>query len=94
LCALGTVLGPLNHVWYSALDKFLVGKATTTVAKKILLDQLIGSPMFAFTFFMGRYLQYGRILVLYKPQLYKHMITFFIIMLMMLTIMDGECAFT
>ena len=54
LISLGAVVGPINHYWYAGLDKFLTGNSAQTVVKKILLDQTIASPIFAFTFFMGK----------------------------------------
>lgn len=51
--AVGLCLGPFNHLWYSYLDKVLPGKTLTTVLKKILADQIVASPFFAFTFFVG-----------------------------------------
>ncbi|KAK2179291.1 hypothetical protein NP493_501g02002 [Ridgeia piscesae] len=49
----GLLLGPFNHVWYAFLDRVLPGCNTATVLRKILSDQLIASPFFAFAFFAG-----------------------------------------
>ncbi|KAI0209060.1 Mpv17-like protein 2 [Lamellibrachia satsuma] len=49
----GLLMGPFNHVWYSFLDRVLPGSNTATVVRKILCDQLIASPFFAFAFFAG-----------------------------------------
>lgn len=53
MLAIGLVMGPVNHGWYFALDKLLIGKSATVITKKILLDQIIASPLFASIFFMG-----------------------------------------
>lgn len=53
MVCMGVALGPLNHAWYTTLDRFLPAITTSTVLKKILLDQVIASPMFACSFFMG-----------------------------------------
>jgi hypothetical protein len=53
---LGVLCGPLNHAWYSLLDRLLPSTQRSVVVKKILLDQAIAAPMFSFTFFMGDYL--------------------------------------
>jgi hypothetical protein len=35
------------------LDVLLPGRSTSTIGKKILVDQIIACPMFNFQFFMG-----------------------------------------
>lgn len=47
----GAALGVLCHNWYKVLDKFIVGKTFDMVTKKLLLDQLIFSPIMIITFF-------------------------------------------
>lgn len=47
----GAAVGVLCHHWYKILDKFIVGKTTDMVIKKLLLDQLIFSPIMITTFF-------------------------------------------
>lgn len=51
--AMGAIFGPMNHVWYTSLDKFFPGKSFSIIVKKIIADQVIASPIFTFTFFMG-----------------------------------------
>ena len=36
-CAL---LGPINHYWYTFLDKLIVGTSFRSVVKKVIVDQL------------------------------------------------------
>ena len=55
MLTIGLVLGPLNHYWYHMLDKFLVGATGRIVAKKVLLDELIASPIFTTSFFVGKW---------------------------------------
>ncbi|XP_022097145.1 mpv17-like protein 2 isoform X2 [Acanthaster planci] len=62
MLTIGIFLGPLNHYWYLALDKFLPGVKGRTVAKKILLDELIASPVMTSTFFVGMGLLEGKTL--------------------------------
>jgi protein Mpv17 len=50
---MGFMMGPLNHAWYTTLDRFLPAITGKTVIKKIFLDQIIASPVFACSFFMG-----------------------------------------
>lgn len=47
----GAALGVLCHNWYKILDKFIIGKTTDMVIKKLLLDQVIFSPIMIITFF-------------------------------------------
>lgn len=47
----GAALGVLCHNWYKILDKIIVGKSVDMVTKKLLLDQLIFSPIMIVTFF-------------------------------------------
>ncbi|TNM87779.1 hypothetical protein fugu_006000 [Takifugu bimaculatus] len=51
--AVGAALGPCMHYWYQWLDRLYAGRAMKTVAKKVLIDQLVGSPTIWFFFFMG-----------------------------------------
>ncbi|XP_041360219.1 mpv17-like protein 2 [Gigantopelta aegis] len=48
--AVGLVLGPANHYWYSMLDRFLSGTARRTIMKKIAADQLVAAPFMGTTF--------------------------------------------
>ncbi|XP_038206393.1 mpv17-like protein 2 [Zerene cesonia] len=47
----GAAVGVLCHHWYKVLDRFIIGKTTDMVIKKLLLDQLIFSPIMIVTFF-------------------------------------------
>uniref|UniRef100_UPI00398E913C mpv17-like protein 2 n=1 Tax=Pristiophorus japonicus TaxID=55135 RepID=UPI00398E913C len=51
--ATGCLLGPFAHFWYRALDRRLPGRTTHIVLKKVLLDQLIASPIFGVLYFFG-----------------------------------------
>ncbi|XP_071491931.1 mpv17-like protein 2 [Diadema antillarum] len=50
---LGAMLGPFNHYWYVYLDRILPGTMASTVVRKIVLDELIGSPILITLFFLG-----------------------------------------
>ena len=54
MMCMGVIMGPFNHYWYTFLDKVLPGATSSTVVKKILMDQIIASPYFAFSFFVGK----------------------------------------
>lgn len=47
----GVAVGILCHHWYKVLDKFIIGKTVDMVAKKLLLDQFLFSPVMLVTFF-------------------------------------------
>jgi len=48
----GLTVGFVCHHWYKYLDRFLPGRAIRTVFKKVVVDQLIGSPAAISTFFI------------------------------------------
>ncbi|KAL1516920.1 hypothetical protein ABEB36_000751 [Hypothenemus hampei] len=47
----GTTVGIACHYWYSFLDRTVPGYTVRIVMKKIIVDQLIGSPLCISTFF-------------------------------------------
>ncbi len=51
---IGFAQGPINHAWYTFLDRAIKGSAGQQVFRKIILDQIIASPFFAWFFFMGK----------------------------------------
>lgn len=57
---MGFLFGPVTHVWYKILDRYLPGTAMRTVGKKILADQAVAGPFFCSAFFMGMSLLEGK----------------------------------
>lgn len=57
MLAIGLVMGPTHHYWYLWLDRYL---KPTQVWSKILADQILAAPFFAFGFFYGMGLLEGR----------------------------------
>lgn len=53
MAIVGLFQGMPNHLWYIWLDRVLPGTARATVGKKVIADQLIASPLFSASFFMG-----------------------------------------
>ncbi|XP_067824651.1 mpv17-like protein 2 [Heptranchias perlo] len=51
--ATGCLLGPIVHYWYRGLDGRFPGRTTPIVVKKVLLDQIIASPIFGIFYFFG-----------------------------------------
>ncbi|XP_041059639.1 mpv17-like protein 2 [Carcharodon carcharias] len=58
--ATGCLMGPFGHFWYMALDSRFPGRTTHIVLKKVLLDQLIASPIFGVIYFCGMGMLEGR----------------------------------
>ena len=50
---IGLAFGPVNHFWYSLLDRILPQITKKTVFKKILLDQSIFGPVCVCVFVLG-----------------------------------------
>ncbi|XP_017146275.1 mpv17-like protein 2 [Drosophila miranda] len=48
----GVTVGIICHFWYKMLDKRIPGRSMRVVAKKIVLDQLICSPVYISVFFV------------------------------------------
>ena len=55
ICVTSLAIGPVVHYWYILLDAFFPGRKVVVVLKKILLDQIIFSPVniVMFLFIMG-----------------------------------------
>lgn len=53
----GVIYTPIGHVWYTMLDKWILGNAWKSVVKKIVADQLLFTPplMFGFFYTMQRF---------------------------------------
>ncbi|KAK7075190.1 hypothetical protein SK128_011140 [Halocaridina rubra] len=49
----GITVGALCHHWYILLDKKLPGRTTKVVIKKLLVDQILFSPVCLLTFFLS-----------------------------------------
>lgn len=52
VAASGLVIGPFCHYWYLFLDKWLPGKTVKIVLKKVIVDQLICSPIYISLFLL------------------------------------------
>jgi protein Mpv17 len=53
MLAVGFAQGPPQHMFYTMLDRYVPGRVFSAIATKIVLDQLIASPMCIGIFFLG-----------------------------------------
>ena len=53
MAILGTCLAPLDHFWYTALERILPAITARTIVKKVLLDQIVMAPICCSLFFIG-----------------------------------------
>ncbi|CAG0896276.1 unnamed protein product [Cyprideis torosa] len=49
----GLIEGPPHHYWYVWLDRALPGRSLRTIGLKIVADEIVAAPLFAYLFFMG-----------------------------------------
>lgn len=56
----GVAVGVVCHFWYGILDKQIVGHSMRIVVKKMVIDQLIGSPLSLAVFFLTLSLVEGK----------------------------------
>lgn len=47
----GSIAGVICHNWYNFLDRIIIGRSLKMVMKKLMLDQLICSPIVIMSFF-------------------------------------------
>lgn len=50
---IGSGLGPLDHYWYVWLERLLPGATIQVVVRKVLLEQVLVSPILGGLFFVG-----------------------------------------
>ena len=52
MALVGFVFDPLNHGWYTFLDRALRGRTLYTIIRKVLADQLVFAPIVINSFFI------------------------------------------
>ena len=45
ICVSGLVIGPVCHYWYIFLDRIYPGRSFSLIAKKVLVDQIVFTPV-------------------------------------------------
>ncbi|XP_018414422.1 PREDICTED: mpv17-like protein 2, partial [Nanorana parkeri] len=50
---IGACLSPVDHYWYIWLDRALPSASMRTVVKKVLIEQILASPIVNALFFLG-----------------------------------------
>ena len=58
MTAVGLLFGPVSHVWYGYLDRWMPLANISTVLKKVLVDQAVAGPLFLAYFFAGKNLSH------------------------------------
>ncbi|KAM4709668.1 mpv17-like protein 2 isoform 2-T3 [Discoglossus pictus] len=58
--AIGCCLGPLDHYWFVWLDRTFPGATMRVVLKKVVIEQIIASPILGTLFFMGTGVMEGK----------------------------------
>uniref|UniRef100_A0A8C5PM72 Mpv17-like protein 2 n=1 Tax=Leptobrachium leishanense TaxID=445787 RepID=A0A8C5PM72_9ANUR len=53
MLVIGCCMGPVDHYWYIWLDRVLPGTAIKIVLRKVLVEQILASPVLGALFFMG-----------------------------------------
>ncbi|XP_053556029.1 mpv17-like protein 2 [Bombina bombina] len=51
--AIGCLLGPVDHYWFIWLDRTFPGPTIKVVLRKVLIEQVIASPILSTVFFIG-----------------------------------------
>ncbi len=54
MAVLGCFMGPLNHYWYVALDRMILGRSLRVVGKKVVADQIVMAPICSSVFYIGK----------------------------------------
>ena len=57
---IGILEGPPHYYFYKFMDHYFPGRSTMTITKKIVIDQIVGCPLFNLQFFMGMSLMEGK----------------------------------
>lgn len=76
---IGIVQGAPQHWFYSYLDKLFPGTAIKTIAKKIVVDQLLASTFCIVLFFTGMGLMEGKSLEGCSLELRQKFLTVYIV---------------
>lgn len=51
---LGTIIGPVQHFWYTFLDRQFRNKTKSVIIKKVILDQICFAPILNLLLIAGK----------------------------------------
>ena len=77
--AVGSAIGPVQHIWYTYLDKKFPKKTRSVIFKKVLLDQIFCAPVLNILLIGGLHLLEGERLATLKKSIQEKFFTLYLV---------------
>jgi hypothetical protein len=87
---IGTAVGPLQHVWYTFLDKKFPKKTRSVIFKKVILDQIFCAPTLNLVLIAGVHLLEGERLNTLKDAVKEKFLTLYAVRFFVFFLFKGE----